>query len=109
MTDARMVFTTIDSRKNADDLAKKLVESRFAACVQIIDSIQSVYRWKGRIETAQETLLVIKTTAARLAALEEQICKYHSYEIPEIAVIVIDKCSLPYLEWLKASCGERPE
>lgn len=107
MTEARMVFTTIDNRERADELAKKLVELRLAACVQIIDSVRSVYWWKGGIEGAQEVLLLIKSTSGRMAELEEEISKYHSYEVPEVVAINVDRGSAKYLEWLIAACDRQ--
>ena len=81
MTDKVLVLTTAGSEAEARKIANQLVERRLAACVNIIPRIQSVYRWEGKVETAEEFLLIIKTTKAR--STEEAIRELHSYELPE--------------------------
>ena len=84
-------------------LATKLVEQRVAACVNILAPCQSVYRWEGKLEEAEEVPLLIKTSAARYAALEEAIRAYHPYELPEIVAVRIDRGLPAYLAWVAAS------
>ncbi len=100
MTDKRIIFTTTGSRDEAKKIAGALVERRLAACVNIVGSIDSVYRWEGAIESAQEWLLVIKTTAAQLERVRDVIRELHSYELPECIAIAIEDGSAEYLQWI---------
>ena len=100
----RVVFVTCGTLTEARRIARKVVGARLAACVSILlGPVESVYRWKGAVENAREILLVIKTTRSRLAALEEQILKLHSYDVPEFIVLPIVAGSRPYLDWLDES------
>lgn len=98
--DALLVITTLPDAESARALAAQLVEQRLAACVNILASCQSVYRWEGKVEDAEEVPLLVKTTAARYAALEEAIRAYHPYELPEIVAVRIDKGLPGYLAWV---------
>jgi len=100
----RIVLVTCGSRIEARRIARKLVEARLAACVNIVSApVESIYRWKGKLETAREFLLVIKTAASRLGALEKEIKKLHSYEVPEFLVLSVSAGSADYLKWLGES------
>jgi periplasmic divalent cation tolerance protein len=80
------------------------VQTRLAACVNIISGpIESIYRWKGKVEKARERLLVIKTSANRLKRLEREVRRLHSYETPEFLVMVVAGGSKAYLSWLNES------
>jgi periplasmic divalent cation tolerance protein len=80
------------------------VEKRLAACVNIHTvPVESIYRWKGKVETAREHMLIIKTTARRLKALEKEILRLHSYETPEFLVLPVSSGSRGYLNWLADS------
>jgi len=108
MTDKRVVLVTCGSEEEASRIARTLVGERLAACVNILDSpVRSVYRWKGRIETAMEHLLVIKTRRARLRALEAAVKRLHSYQTPEIIALPVEEGSSEYLTWLEGCV--RPE
>ncbi|MBM3390404.1 MAG: divalent-cation tolerance protein CutA [Betaproteobacteria bacterium] len=98
--DALLVITTLPDAETARALAAQLVEQRLAACVSIQSPCQSVYRWEGRIEDAEEVPLLIKTSAARYAVLEEAIRAYHPYELPEIVAVRIDRGLPGYLAWV---------
>ncbi|MCC6659242.1 MAG: divalent-cation tolerance protein CutA [Rhodocyclaceae bacterium] len=98
--DTLLVITTLPGPEAAHALAARLVELRLAACVNILAPCQSVYRWEGKLEDAEEVPLLIKTTAARYAALEEAIRAYHPYELPEIAAVRIDRGLPGYLAWV---------
>ncbi len=78
-------------------------ERRLAACVNIVPRIQSVYRWEGKIETAEEFLLIIKTTKARSAEVNTAIRELHSYDLPECVVISMEDGSAEYLKWIEES------
>ena len=94
------VTTTTETKEQAEQIAQHLVESRLAACVQINGPITSIYRWKGKVETANEWLCLIKTREELFEKVEAAIKKMHSYEIPEIIAMPIVKCSKEYLIWL---------
>lgn len=96
-----VVFVTCDSARGARVIARALVQKRLAACVNIMGSLKSIYRWKGRIESANEVLMFIKTTRAKFAALEDEIRRLHSYDTPEIIALPICEGSKPYLKWLR--------
>lgn len=99
-TEKRIVLTTAGSREEAQRIARALVERQLAACVNLLGPIDSIYRWKGQVEEAQEWLLLIKTTAAGFAAVRDAIRELHSYELPECIAIDITDGSPDYLRWL---------
>ncbi len=103
MTDKRIVFTTAGSEEEAGKIGRYLVEERLAACVNIIPRVESIYRWQGKIESAQEWLLIIKTTAERFPAVRDAIRELHSYDLPECIALCVEDGSLPYLKWLEDS------
>jgi len=101
--DTLLVITNLPDAESARALATQLVEQRLAACVNILAPCLSVYRWEGRLEDTEEVPLLIKTSAARYAALESAIRAYHPYELPEIVAVRIDKGLPDYLAWVTAS------
>jgi periplasmic divalent cation tolerance protein len=105
MTNKRLVLTTASSTEESKKIARALVESRLAACVNIISKIESVYRWKGKVEEAQEYLLVIKTTAEAFPAVRDKIQELHSYEVPECIAITVDEGGEAYLKWIDECVG----
>lgn len=100
MTDKRVVLTTVGSVEEANKIADALVQRRLAACVNVVGPISSVYRWKEKVERAQEWLLLIKTTAGAADTIGDAIKDLHSYELPECVVLPIEGGSEAYLEWL---------
>lgn len=101
--DALLVITNLPDAESARALAVQLVEQRLAACANLLAPCHSVYRWEGKMEEADEVPLLIKTSAARYAALEEAIRAYHPYELPEIVAVRIDRGLPDYLAWVAAS------
>lgn len=101
MTDGIIVLSTCSNREEAERIALALVEARLAACVNVLPGIESVYRWEGKVETAREVLLIIKTTEQRLPELRDRIATLHSYEVPEIVAFPIAAGSEKYLAWLR--------
>ena len=101
MTEARVVLTTAGSQDEARKIASALVDRRLAACVNIIPQIESIYRWEGKVESATEWLLIIKTDVAVFDRLREAIKEIHSYEVPECIMLEIADGSVPYLAWIK--------
>ena len=104
------VITATDKREDAERIARSLVEARLAGCVQIIGPVTSVYRWKGKIETAGEWLCLIKSREDLYGAIEQAIRSLHPYETPEIISVPITAGSRDYLGWLNgelaAPCEE---
>jgi len=96
-----MVYITAPDAKVAGRLADLLVREHVAACVNILGKIQSVYRWKGRIERAGEIALIAKTTAARYPALEKIVKAHHPYECPCIVAIPLARGHAPFLDWIR--------
>lgn len=96
-------FVTVPNLEEGKSLAKILLESRIAACVNIIQNILSIYRWKGKVEENNEHLLLIKTNERNSKQLIEKINEIHSYETPECIGIEIDKGSEKYLNWINES------
>jgi len=103
MTDKVLVLSTAGNEAEAEKIAHELIELRLAACVNIVPRIQSVYRWEGKVETAEEYLLVIKTTKSRCVEVQNAIRELHSYELPECIVISIESGSAEYLKWIEDS------
>jgi periplasmic divalent cation tolerance protein len=103
MTNKRLVLTTTASQEEAQRIANALVERRLAACVNILPKINSIYRWKEKVEEAQEFLLLIKTTESAVEDLSDAIRELHSYEIPECIVVPIESGSEKYLNWIDES------
>ncbi len=97
-----LVLTNLPDRESAETLARSLVETQLAACVNILPSCRSVYRWEGSVEWADEVPLLIKTTEARYPALEAAIREQHPYEIPEIVAVPVVNGLPEYLAWLVA-------
>jgi periplasmic divalent cation tolerance protein len=103
MTDKRIVLSTAGSEDEARRIARHLVEHQFAACVNIVPQIESIYRWQGKVESSQEWLLLIKTTANKFPAVRDAIRELHSYELPECVAISIEDGSPDYLQWIAES------
>jgi periplasmic divalent cation tolerance protein len=105
MTDKRIVLSTAGSEEEARRIARYLVERQLAACVNIVPRVESIYRWQGRIESNQEWLLLIKTSADQFPAVRDAVRELHSYELPECIALSIDDGSSEYLDWLGESLG----
>lgn len=100
---ACVVLTTVADRRAALKLAKPLVERHLAACVGVIPGAMSLYRWKGRVQTSREALLLVKTSRRLWPKVLNYIKKSHPYEVPEIILLPIVAGSKEYLSWLNAS------
>lgn len=100
MTDKIVVLSTASSVEEAESIARTLVSTKLAACVNILPGAKSIYRWKGEIEEAAEILLVIKTRRELFAALQIELKRVHSYENPEIIAIPIVAGNEAYLDWI---------
>ncbi len=94
-----LVSTTIDNKKNAENLAKKIINAKLGACVQIVP-IKSFYMWKGKMEQTSEFRLDIKTLAEKYHLLEKLIINNHTYDVPEIIAVPIVRGYKKYLDWV---------
>lgn len=96
------LFTCVDEEQ-AFLIARALIEERLAACVNVLPSIQSIYRWKGAVESAKEVLLLAKTTEHVFPALRDRIVELHSYEVPEVIAVPVAAGLEAYLSWVRES------
>jgi periplasmic divalent cation tolerance protein len=107
---SRLVLVTCGSITEARRIATRVVGKRVAACVNIVlGPVQSIYRWKGKVQSAREVLMMIKTTEKRLAGLEKEVRRWHGYEVPEFVVIPVAAGSRDYLAWLEQSVKHAPK
>jgi periplasmic divalent cation tolerance protein len=102
---ALLVLTQMPDQASAQALARALVEERLAACVSVGAPVDSLYHWKGEIETAREVPVIIKTRSSRRAAVEAAIVARHPYELPEILAVPIQHGLDRYLDWIRAETG----
>ncbi len=105
MTDKIVVFSTASSADEAVAIARRLVEERLAACVNVVTGVRSFYRWKGKIEDSPEWLLVIKSSRGRFEALRTALEKLHSYEVPEAIALPVVEGAANYLNWMEGELG----
>jgi len=98
-----IIFCTASSEAEGERIAAALVEKKLAACCNIIPDIKSVYRWKGQVESAEEVLLVIKSTSELFSQIKKYIIDLHSYDVPEILAIPVVDGSEEYMEWIRTS------
>lgn len=103
MTDKLIVLVTCGSAGEARKLTRAVVEQRLAACGNIVPRVHSIYRWKGKVESAGEALVIFKTSRKRFPALRRAVERLHSYDTPEIVVIPIAAGAQKYLAWLADS------
>jgi periplasmic divalent cation tolerance protein len=103
-----IVFVTASSEEEASKIGHALVEERLAGCVNIIKDIRSIYTWKGKTEDSIESLLIIKTRGCSYPALEKKVKELHSYDVPEVIALPLERGSKAYLDWLSdATTPER--
>jgi len=100
----KAVLVTAPDLKTARKLAKAALRARLIACANLVPKIESHYRWQGRMESGGEVLMILKSTTARLAALEKFILANHPYDTPEILVVPLAAGTKRYLKWLADSC-----
>src|SRR5262249_27410263 len=100
-TQCRIVLVTCASLSESRRLSRAILDTHLAACVNSPSvSGESIYRWKGKVETAREYLLLVKTTRRRLKALEKEVLRLHSYDTPEFIALPVTAGSSAYLRWL---------
>ena len=105
MTDLILVLTTADSERLSLKIASSLVEQRLAACVNIVKSVRSVYRWKDKIHDDEEFVLLIKTVRASFEDVRRTIRELHTYELPDIVALPIETGDDKVVEWITGSVG----
>jgi periplasmic divalent cation tolerance protein len=105
MTDKIVVLNTCGSEAEAERLARLLIDQRLAACVSIAPKIRSFYRWKGAVESAEEWLLVIKSSRPVFDRLRAVLEGEHSYEVPEVLALPVVDGASNYLDWIQTSLG----
>lgn len=109
MTDSQPVFVyvTVPDMQTAERIADTAVGERLAACANILPGMQSIYHWQGKIEKAEEVVVILKTSAARFAEIETRIKTMHPYETPCIIALPITAVHAPYLRWIEAEIAPR--
>ena len=100
-----LAISTFPDADTASRVAQTLVEEKFAACANLIPAVHSIYRWKERIETDTEVIVLFKTIPDRQAAFEEKLRSLHPYEVPELIFIKTDGGSPDYLHWVTDNCS----
>jgi periplasmic divalent cation tolerance protein len=108
MPDVVLVLSTVPDDESVETLARALIDERLAACVNVHESMVSIYRWKGAVERDSERQLVIKTTRTALPALEKRLRELHPYELPEFIVVEASGGSEKYLQWVVQEVPEVP-
>jgi len=101
--DAVLVIVTCTSVKEAGKISDIMIGKKLAACVNILPGVRSKFRWKGKIEKASEVLVMAKTRKSKFAAIDKEIRRIHSYDVPEIIAIPITSGSKNYLNWIRDS------
>ncbi|HET6725118.1 MAG TPA: divalent-cation tolerance protein CutA [Gammaproteobacteria bacterium] len=100
-TDLIAILCTCPDTACGASIAKALIDERLAACANLLPGVRSFYRWDGAVQDDSETLLVIKTTAARFNAVEALVRKNHPYDLPELVALPIVAGSTAYLDWVR--------
>ena len=104
-----LCLCTCPDKKNAQSIAKILLEKKLAACVNIIPGIMSMYRWQGKIQQDDEVLLLIKTRAINYSPLEKTIIQHHPYDVPEVLSFNIETGFADYLRWVEKNSDQHGE
>ncbi|MFA5146315.1 MAG: divalent-cation tolerance protein CutA [Candidatus Omnitrophota bacterium] len=100
-----IILVTCGSMKEADTVASSLLKKRLAACANIIDGVRSRFWWQGKVDSADEVLVLFKAPAGNFRAIEKEVKRLHSYDVPEIIAIPITAGSREYLNWIDESAG----
>ncbi len=101
------VYITTSDRTEALELAERIVQNRLAACVNVLSAIESVYRWKGKLEKDREVAMVAKTTAGMLQHLTEFVRQHHSYECPCLVALPVEGGNQDFLQWVHDQVAEK--
>jgi len=109
MTDVRVVLTTAGSAEEARRIANVLVERRLAACVNVVTKLDSIFRWKDKVQESEEYLLLIKTTEGLFPKVRDAIKELHSYELPECISLAVDDGTQEYFTWIEDNVESSPD
>ena len=104
----RLLFSTCPDPASAARIAQVLVKERLAACVSRLPGVHASYRWQDAVEQAEEVLLLIKTAADRIPALQRRLCELHPFDVPELIEVEIAGGLPAYLQWVYAETREEP-
>lgn len=103
---ALIAYITVPDRAEALRIGKALLESRLAACINILDGMESAYWWEGRIESARESVLLAKCSATRRDALTAKVRELHAYQVPCVVFWPLEAGNREYLDWIERECGD---
>lgn len=103
-----LIYATFPRGPLAEQVGRELVEGRLAACVNILPAMTSIYRWEGALQRDEETVMLIKSTAARSDAVMQAIIRRHPYAMPAVLVLPIDGGSRAFLDWIERECSPEP-
>lgn len=95
------IYVTFGSEEEAERIGRTVVEERLAACINIMPGVRSIYRWRGKVEVADECAAILKTTAFSADLLIKRVAELHSYDNPAITVWPIDNAPAPFIQWVK--------
>src|SRR5579872_2496091 len=107
MTDHIVILSTCASEEEAEKLARLLLDQRLCACVNVVPRVRSFFLWKGKVDSGDEALLLIKSSRALFPAVVSAVEAAHSYEVPEVIALPIVDGSSNYIDWLRSSIGEK--
>ena len=102
-----VVFSTCSNKREAKRLTQSLLDKKLIACAAVIDRIESRFWWKGKIDSARESMLVLKTRKNLLKKVAKEIKRFHSYEVPEVIALPIVGGNRDYLTWIEESCRKK--
>jgi len=100
-----LALSTFPDAETARRIAQQLVTERLAACANLTPAVESIYRWEGKVEQAEETLVLFKTTRARFPALQAKLKSLHPYDVPELIAVAVQDGLPDYLRWVAESCA----
>ena len=108
MTDKVVVLVNCSSLEEASKIGRQLVAKRLAACANLVPGVRSWYWWEGKVVEDNEVMVMIKTSRERLAELEKEVVRLHSYAVPEVIALQVVDGSQDYLNWIEFSLGGKP-
>lgn len=98
-----IIFVTVSHKKEAKNIAQQLIKNKLAACVNIVEKIESLFCWQGKVDQAKEALLIVKSKKEKLAKIIKLVKSLHSYDVPEIIALPVIGGYKPYLNWINES------
>ncbi len=98
-----ILLTTVKSQAEANKLGQRIISEKLAACVSAVPNITSTYRWRGRVERSSEVMLIVKTSSRKLSKLMKRVKELHTYAVPEILILKVERGLPQYLKWVEES------